>query len=210
MNVDLGLGNHHLLIGLGGGSHWPFSQTQNPDSRTTTSQRTPGRDYMFGGLRPDHSLIILKMKPSQAVHFLLDPVTGVSRPPNDDEHSAISHLDRHLSLCNLCYSRVRRSDIHHLCCGGELRVKEVLRLLRGGGDGKVYSCHLPAVHFVRVEIPAWFANVARMIGLTYRRLPKIAQREESGRLFYHVRRTRRNIMKQSTFTIRTKPSWSLA
>ncbi len=109
------------------------------------------------------------MKSTQMVHFLHEPVTGVSRHPISEEYDAMLLLEGHFSNCRICYGRVDEWRVRDLCSTGRSIAREIGELMHGGGDGKVYMSSSLRAHFTRIEIPNWFANTARSLGLTYRR-----------------------------------------
>lgn len=145
------------------------------------------------------------MKTAQIVHFLHDPVTGISRRPTLEEHAAMSILEDHLCCCTTCYGVLNQSTPSRLCRPGQLGVQTLSHLMRGGGDGKVYMNNSSGMHFTRIEIPVWFRRTARILGFTYRRraTPTIHRILMEGPTRYGPS-YRKNVPRVTAFAIRPK------
>ena len=95
------------------------------------------------------------MRVRQTVHFPIQAVTCISRPPNTKEMKTLLAYEEHNEACNTC-SHARFYDSfmdQQLCWLGLYLAQDVTDYLWGGGDGHIYSTALPQVYYFRVEIP---------------------------------------------------------
>lgn len=110
------------------------------------------------------------MKTSQSVHFPLEPLTSISRPPTNDEFTTMAHYHHHASHCSRCKAVNRRhGGGEHLCKKGEKLALDVVHFVYGGGNGHAYSRAFAQVRFIRVEVPAGFTEVKALLRLWSRR-----------------------------------------
>lgn len=103
------------------------------------------------------------MRASRAVHFPLNPLTSISRPPSTVEVDAMTRYELHFRECGTCKRTLTRRPLSlRVCQESRILASEVCRLLWGCKSG-IYSMRWPDVRFLRVEVPPAFIHVRHLL-----------------------------------------------
>lgn len=129
------------------------------------------------------------MRTIRSVHFPLQEVTSISRPPNEHEMSLVSDFDRHVGWCRACSGGTSTHGlVHVLCSRGKPLAARLVEHLVGSADGRIYSNDRWCTQFERIEVPIRYQHVHRLFVVKNRK----------------TKRDRGNVVQSRTHTERQK------
>lgn len=100
----------------------------------------------------------------RVVGFPASPVTGISRPVNDNETWVLYNFEAHARKCSYCHNpyEVYRSGAQ-LCEPGHELARDVAVFLYNKQDGNTYSAQEEEYQRVRVEIPIGYDEARSLL-----------------------------------------------
>lgn len=100
------------------------------------------------------------MKSIQSVHYPIEEVTSVSRPPTTSELDVLCYFERHVEYCRRCpFSSTISNTPTNLCDRGYHLAQLMLDRITGSTNGHTYSTAFSKTRFIRIEIPPHFIHV---------------------------------------------------